>query len=268
MTTHVHTDDCYDEVHGVPRLVCLRPPQPRPYEGWDAGPPAIAEDPVPRRLDRHADHRPCHHWIVWVALGLAWLIGGLLLAWGASEIAKHATPRAAAIPTTLVAARDLSGHLEGTSGSPLPGAPLPGVAQSAEHLAPDDQRPDAAGAEEVDRRRAPADAAADGRRVVIMIKPTDDGHLKHSGRRDTLYNVTFGACDNDAAVITDTWQRLHDILIAGNPVRLGPVQGGWYRVDATRAELEELEVPADVLDFVAANPGTVVVVAMVEIPAR
>lgn len=96
----------------------------------------------------------------------------------------------------------------------------------------------------------------------------NDGHFEHSGRADAIYNVTFGACDNDEAVITETWQRLHDILIVGNPVRLGPVQGGWYKPESAWAELEALGVPPDVLDFMAANPGTVAVVAMVEIPAR
>lgn len=103
--------------------------------------------------------------------------------------------------------------------------------------------------------------------MSVEILPAG-GPLEYSGRPDAIWNVTFGACDDDEAVITDTWQRLHDILIAGNPVRLGPVQGGWYKPEVSRAELEALGTPADVLDFQAAHPGTVVVVAMVEIPAR
>ena len=101
----------------------------------------------------------------------------------------------------------------------------------------------------------------------VEILPADLP-VVHSGDPSSIYNVTFGACDNVEAVITDTWGRLHDILIDGNPVRLGPVQGGYYKPDASRAELEKLGTPPDVLDFVAANPGTVVVVAMVEIPPR
>jgi hypothetical protein len=101
----------------------------------------------------------------------------------------------------------------------------------------------------------------------IEILPAS-GHLRDSGTPGSLYNVTFGACENDEAVITATWGRLHDILIAGNPVRLGPVQGGWYKAESTRTELEALGVPADVLDFMARAPGTVAVVAMVEIPPR
>jgi hypothetical protein len=46
-----------------------------------------------------------------------------------------ATPRAAAIPTTLVS-RDLSGLRDGTSGSPLPGAPQSHAPVSAAAFVP------------------------------------------------------------------------------------------------------------------------------------
>lgn len=92
--------------------------------------------------------------------------------------------------------------------------------------------------------------------------------LEHSGRDDTIYNVAWGTCEEDEAVIERTWRALHNRLIAANPVRYGRVQGGWYRPDATPAELRELGAPPEVLLWMAKNPGTVLVVAMVEIPPR
>lgn len=101
--------------------------------------------------------------------------------------------------------------------------------------------------------------------IVVLDRTTP---LETSGRDDTIFRVAFAACDDDTEVITDVWRMLHDRLIASEPVRYGRVQGWWYRADASRSELEEAGVTGDVLEFIAGNPGTVAVVAMVEVPAR
>lgn len=236
----------HDDVYEISISVQPR----RPYEGWDVDPRYVEPEPAPVRTD-HVHDGNCHHWILWVVLGLAWIVGAVLAALLIAHLARDAAPRSAPDPTAPQPGASVATGSVGAPAQVQVGAsgPRPSGAPTSEPGAI--ERP---GQGETSRGSSIVGAPADTR-IAGRLDPAigREGDIAHSGSRTPYVAIPLGPgirirvcgpADCLEVTSTDAGPN-HDMLVAGRimdldigrweqvcgvPATFGLCPGSWIRV--------------------------------------
>lgn len=186
----------------------------------------VASEPVRRRPE---SQRPWA-WLAYGLLGVAWIVGFLLLALLVARLT--AAPSSAPDPTTPAAARDLSGRPEDASGPRPSGAPRSTVVSPGSVLDEHPGRPTVGAPQTLDPRIGrEGDIAHTGSRTPYLAIPLGPGvRIRICGPAACLEATSTDAGPDRSMLLAG---RIADLditrfeTVCGVPARFGLCPGSW-----------------------------------------